>query len=120
MAEVGVNWVKANKARRSNSQLLIERLKDHRNYTTKPGFMVFPDCVNTIRTIPAIQTDENDQDCPADGGEDHWHDETLYAHAHASNGRRGVAKRSREEDDWAAEDRKVKVSSGRRGRTGYG
>lgn len=120
MADVGVRWVRANKARRSNAQLLIGRLKDHRNYTTKPGIMIFPDCVNTLRTMPGIQTDENDPDCPADGGEDHWHDETLYACAHASMGRRGVASRTREEEDWADEDRKVKVRSGRRGNYGYG
>lgn len=120
MSECGVHWVRANKARRSNAQLLIGRLKDHRNYTARPGIMFFPDCVNTLRTLPAIQTDDNDPDLPADGGDDHWHDETLYACAHASMGRKGIASRVKEEDDWAEQDRELKVRVTKRGQWGYG
>jgi hypothetical protein len=120
MAAIGVNWIPANKARKANAQLFIERLEDHRHHTTLPGIMFFEECVNTIRTIPGIQTEEGDSECPADGGDDHWHDETLYACSYASMGRRGIAKRRREEEDWQDEDRKVKVGVRTRGSSGYG
>lgn len=85
--DAGIRWVPANKKRRQdNAQLLLKRLQDHGGRSKLPGIMFFESCENTIKTLPAIPTDPSNSECPMDGGEDHWHDETLYACEYASRG----------------------------------
>jgi hypothetical protein len=99
-AERGIGWVKADKkSRQRNAELLAERLRDHMGGTTTPGIVFFRTCRKTIETIPSIQRKPppNDEE-PADGGDDHWLDETLYACAYASRGRVGVASGQGEDD----------------------
>lgn len=125
MARLGVLWHRAQKSaragsgRQGNAEKLIGRLKDHKNKTTTPGIVFFKSCRNCIRTIPGIQTDQRDTELPLDGGEDHWHDAVLYACAHASKGRAGLAtiKRKADKFDDDEEDRPIKEN---RGRYGYG
>jgi hypothetical protein len=114
-AHHGVHWVRADKkSRRSNAQRLLKRLQDHHRGTTTPGIVFFESCVQTIKTLPGIQTAANDPECPADGGEDHWHDAVLYAVAYASRGRTGLVARSVDEDDYQADQPR------NFGRDGYG
>jgi hypothetical protein len=114
-AHHGVHWVRADKkSRRSNAQRLLKRLQDHHRGTTTPGIVFFESCVQTIKTLPGIQTAANDPECPADGGEDHWHDAVLYAVAYASRGRTGLVARSSDDDDYQADQPR------NFGRDGYG
>lgn len=80
MSEKGVWWEKCTKNRFAATQEFLGRLRDRTGERGKPGFRVFRTCKNTIRTIPARETDPNNPELPKDGGEDHWLDETLYAH----------------------------------------
>lgn len=100
-AEHGINWTKADKlSRESNAERLIKRFKDIRGGT--PGIVFFSTCKRAITTIPGIQTDHKNPNCPADGGEDHWHDSVLYACSYAS---RGDARLSRiDDDDWGSSE----------------
>lgn len=114
--EKGVPWVKADKrSRASNAQRLLKRLKDHAGEGTTAGLVFFDECRMCIQTIPAIQSVAGDAEMPADGGDDHWHDATLYAMAYASRGREGIPTRSDDDDDGF--DRRVGSD---RGRYGYG
>lgn len=117
MASMGVTWMQADKkSRYTNAQRLMKRLVDHRNGTTTPGIVFFETCKQCITTIPGIQTDPNDPECPMDGGEDHWHDAVLYACAFASHGRRGIPNLRRIDDD----DESMAERARYRGRDGYG
>jgi len=119
MAELGVPWVKASKgpgSRESHAQLLQKRMRDHHGGHTVPGIVFFEDCRMCRTTLPGVQTDPKNPECPADGGEDHWHDMVLYACAYASRGRGRVSRR-RDRDPW--EDEVAGVTDGR-GYDGYG
>lgn len=119
MAEMGVNWTRADKrSRRNNAQKLIARLKDHDHGTTTPGIVFFDTCHQCITTLPGIQTDLRDMETPMDGGDDHWHDATLYGVAFASHGRLGIPSH-RSEDDWMDEDEPEALDDDR-GQWGYG
>lgn len=101
----GVRWVGADKSSRyRNAQLLSDRLRDHSNGTTTPGIVFFEGCVNALRTIPAIGTNPNDPETPADGGDDHWADSAFYACAYAVKGRKGVRKLDRIKEPWEDRD----------------
>lgn len=120
-AQAGVGWLKANKRSRArNAQLLLTRLQDRRGQV--PGILFFETCERTIMTLPAIQSDKDDPESPAEGGDDHWHDETLYACAHAANDNAGTSRasvmESAERED-ADEDPDIDISISR-GRLGYG
>jgi len=110
MAKRGVAWVPANKkSSKRNAELFMARLTDHSRDGRLPGYMVFNTCQKTIMTIPSIRTDPDDIDKPAHGGEDHWHDNVLYACAYASKGNVGLSLSEaqgigREEDDGKKND----------------
>jgi hypothetical protein len=75
----------------------------------------FKPCKRIIQTLPAIQTDPHNPECPMDGGEDHWLDSCMYAVAHASHGSDRIYYDS--QDDWDDDD----PDDGEdRGQTGYG
>lgn len=118
MAAVGVYWEQADKkSRKRNAERVYERLADRRGGI--PGLSFFGDglCEDAVRTLPQIQTDQTDKDCPADGGPDHWHDSTCYACAFASHGRAGLPRRrQREEEDDDDEPAPRRT----RGQYGYG
>lgn len=115
MAALGVNWVKADKrSRKRNAEHLEARLKAHENGTMQPGITFFSSCRRIITTLPGIQTSILDPECPADGGEDHWYDCTLYACAYASRHRSATHQRDEDDDD---DDQKADV---KRGQYGYG
>jgi len=98
MASMGVGWVGANKkSRAANAEKVTARLMDHYNGAARPGLVVFDTCVMTIKTLPGIQTDPNDIECPQKGGSDHWYDMVSYAVAYASQGPKGISKRRRQE-----------------------
>ncbi len=119
MADHGVNWVAADKgpgSRRANAQRVLKRMADHRHGTTDPGLMFFNTCKMVITTLPGIQSEPNDPETPADGGDDHWADSTFYACAFASHGRKGIPARfdvDDEDENWEKRKRY-------RGRDGYG
>jgi phage terminase large subunit len=121
--ENGVPWFPASKrdaeaSRVSNAQLLSKRLADHSNGTTTPGIVFFDTCKNCIRTIPAVQTDVNDPECPADVQSDHWLDAVLYGCRYASRGPKVLRKiKDAEKHFWDDDDEPVVHS---RGRDGYG
>lgn len=119
MAAEGVYWVPADKkSRERNAERVSERLKDHGNGTLTPGMVFFENCKMAIRTIPSIQTDPGNPDCPMDGGEDHWHDSVCYAAAFASRGRVGIPALRRENNNDGDDD--DESERGGRGRYGYG
>lgn len=78
MAAVGVHWSKATKGRKQAAQQFITRLNE-RGVNGEPGVMFFEGCRGCITTIPAIGTDEEDQEKPAEGGPDHWWAAVSYA-----------------------------------------
>lgn len=120
-AKAGVSWVQADKRSRArNSQLLTTRLKNQSSM--RPGgIVVMRNCKETIRTVPSIPTDPNDPEAPAEGGDDHWHDETVYACAYASKGKPGTSKdRAREKYDDEREEELEEGAPRTRGRYGYG
>jgi hypothetical protein len=120
MMAAGIPWVKADKKSRiTNGLRLLNRMRDHCDGQTTPGIVFFENCKMSVRTIPAIQTDSNNIECPADGGEDHWLDAAMYACAYASHGKSGIPRR-RKKDEWA--DDKVFEYRLRqeRGQYGYG
>ncbi len=113
--ECGVPWRQADKrSRQANAEKLHKRMKDHQNGMTTPGIVFFNTCKMCVTTIPGIQTDPDDPECPADGGEDHWHDAVLYAVAFASHGRKGIP--TIKDDDWDERPQRKR----KRGRHGYG
>ena len=73
-------------------------------------------CPMLIQTLPGIQTDRDNPNCPQDGGEDHWHDSLGYLVSYASRGRKGIAKK-KSKDEWD-DDKPKKTGTG--GRWGYG
>jgi hypothetical protein len=118
MASEGVTWAKADKRSRArNSQQLLERLRDHGGGLQMPGIVWFETCKMCRQTIPSIQPDHNDPECPQDGGEDHWLDTCLYAAAYASRGHVGISSR-RNERGYDQEQRRLEATEG--GRYGYG
>ena len=120
-AEMGVPWVQADKrSRQRNSELLMQRLKDHQGGTTTPGIVFFNTCRHMISTIPGVQTSQKNPEEPADGGDDHALDVALYASAYASHGRSRLgappSTEERDEDEYERNlERRV-----RRGKYGYG
>jgi len=78
MAAEGVHWLKASKGRRQAAQQIIRRLNEQ-GPNGEPGIMFFENCRGCITTIPAIGTDAEDPEKPADGGPDHWLAATAYA-----------------------------------------
>jgi len=115
-ASVGINWVQANKkSRKRNARFMTERLHATMTRRRKGGLYLFSSCIMLARTIPAMQSNKEDMEEPADGGEDHWLDSAFYACNYASYGRSGVPRmdsRFRPDDDDEPEDF--------RGRLGYG
>lgn len=116
MTDIGVGWVGADKrSRQSNAERVSERLESHGRHTSSPGLVFFTTCVMAIRTLPAIQTNPDNVEEPADGGEDHWHDSVCYGVAYASRGRIAIPM-VRDDDSWDdGTDENVD-----RGRDGYG
>lgn len=125
-AAEGVFWQPADKgphSRQRNSELFTARLQDHEDETETPGIMFFEDCRMAQRTIPTIQSSDTDPECPADGGEDHWHDAICYACAYASHGRAGIggAKSEDDADDDDYDQRSSRDADRREARNnGYG
>lgn len=78
MASVGVFWHKATKGRKQSAQQFIKRANEH-GPNDEPGVMFFETCRGCITTIPAIGTDPEDGEKPADGGPDHWWAATAYS-----------------------------------------
>lgn len=118
MSDVGVTWTRADKkSRASNAEKVTARLMDHHGGAARPGLVVFDTCVMTIKTLPSIQTDPNDIECPMKGGQDHWYDETSYSVAHASQGPKGIGKRRKVRQEW--EDDEKRPRRKQRNRLGY-
>jgi hypothetical protein len=123
-AEHGVLWSPADKKSRfRNYERLGERLKDHGGGTKVPSINFFNTCVKLIETIPSLQRDPNDPECPIDGGDDHWCDSATYAVAYASHGRAAIPSVAREKkdrlDDLDDDDDQDSAPQGR-GQYGYG
>lgn len=115
-ASYGISWCPADKkSRQRNAELFQARLGDHEKGTISPGIVFFDNCVQCIKTIPAIQTDPTDVEVPQDGGDDHWHDAVLYMVAYLSNDRHGKDETIDESDE---EPEKTETPS--RGQYGYG
>jgi hypothetical protein len=117
MAKVGVGWRPASKRSRArNAQHLTARLRDHGDGEV-PGIVFFDGCRWAIRTIPAIQTDVNDPESPAEGGEDHHYDAVSYLCAFCSKPV-GSARRRPSAPDEDFDDEPVEQHD--RGRFSYG
>lgn len=120
MAKVGVYWTKADKkSRKHNAEKFVDRLKDHHLSKATPGIVFFMTCREMVKTIPQIQTDPDDIETPADGGDDHSHDNVLYACAYASRGRIGMPKPT-PKNDYDNDDEQSDEVKDKRGRLGYG
>jgi hypothetical protein len=80
MADNGIVWQKADKrSREANCQTFQERLRGHQGGTREPGIVFFSNCVNSTKTIPAMETDPNNLEQPKKGGSDHHYDMVTYA-----------------------------------------
>ena len=123
-SEHGVDWEKCTKNRHASVAEFLARLNDRSGEKGTPGIRFFDTCVNTVRTIPAIKS-ENDNalaEVPQDGGEDHWLDAVLYACMYRSRvPKHDEAPRSQSAEDEIWEARKKKSQrKGAGGRYGYG
>lgn len=115
-AELGVNWVKADKKSRDhNAELLHRRLGDHRGGTTTPGLVIFDTCRQLIKWIPSAQ-EEDATGGLVDTKNDHAGDSVLYSCAYASHGRSGISYVSDEDFEW----RRKRASRAHRPRGSYG
>lgn len=120
MLQNGVSWFPADKrSRATNALRVMERLKDHNDGTTTPGIVFFDTCVQTIQTLPAIQTDPKNPECPMDGGEDHWYDAVAYACAATSKGFSGSSVNDLEDRAEQA-SQMTEAEDAARGSWGYG
>lgn len=124
-AKLGVGWLQADKgpgSRARAGERITARLRDHRAGKASPGLLLFAECTQAIKTLPSIQTDLNDPNSPAKGGDDHWHDMIAYAVSYASRGRVGRSveevKTKAHPDDW--DDKLDKMASRPTGTFGYG
>lgn len=129
MAHEGIFWQQATKNRHASVQQFLLRLKDRGNGggggndgSASAGINFFKTCRKSIETIQAIGTDEKDPELPADGGDDHWLDETLYACMYRaavpkSDGRRH-SRSYYDELEEARQKRRERKRGG--GRFGYG
>lgn len=118
--DMGMPWVPADKkSRQHNAERLTKRLTSHDHGTKPPGIVFFRTCKNAITTIPAIQTSTTNSEEPADGGEDHWYDSTVYACAFASHGKGAIPPVRRLEVSWDDDD-EPKAATSPRGTWGYG
>lgn len=116
--ELGMPWAQADKrSRQRNSELVMQRLKDHRDGTTTPGLVLFTNCRYAIRGIPSIQTDPNNPEEPQKGGDDHAYDSVSYACAYASHGRNRLGERGFSSEEERERDLEERFQ---RGRYGYG
>lgn len=80
----GVDWCYADKrSRGDNAQRVYERLMGHENLSRPPKLIIFENCRETLKVLPAMQSNPNDATEPAKGGYDHPYDETSYAVAYA-------------------------------------
>jgi hypothetical protein len=117
--EAGVQWTQADKkagSREAHAQRIHKLLGDHHGGTTTPGLVFFQGCDETIKTLPQIQAEEGNPECPQDGGDDHAHDMLGYACAFASRGKRGIPP-LKHDDEWDDPDMEVQKN---RGPLGYG
>jgi len=117
MSEMGVWWEKCTKDRRAAVQQFLLRLKDRSG--ERPGISFFDTCEKTITTIPARETDPNDPELPADGGDDHWLDTVLYACMYRAQIPKSDEARRRYPRD-ELEERRSRKNVRRGGRYGYG
>lgn len=121
-SRVGVSWTAANKkSRKGNAEKFLARLRDHNEYSSRPGIVFFETCRRSIATIPSIPGDPHDPSTPKDGGDDHWHDAVLYACAAASRGKVGVSQADSSRRFYEEDDEDMERSARRAvGRYGYG
>lgn len=118
-AAKGVKWVPADKkSRQTNAQHLIKRLTDHEEETKTPGIVFFSSCKWIIRVLPAIQTNPDNTEEPADGGEDHPYDSCVYGCAYASKGKVAIPTMRPLKSEW--DDEEVGPVQKRAGQLGYG
>lgn len=121
MASEGVFWEKCTKNRHASVAQLLQRLKDRSGEDKTPAIRFFETCRRTIQTLPAIGTDRNDPELPADGGDDHWLDTVLYACMYrAGSAKQDVLPKSRKYYDELEEARIKRQTTQRRGNYGYG
>lgn len=118
MLDNGVEWFPAGKDRQASCMRLWKQLA-HDEGTRQPGLVFFDGCCpRTVSTLPMIQTSDKNAEEAADGGEDHWHDETRYAVDYASGGRSALPRVLRKKDLDEPDDGPVKKK--RRKGFGYG
>lgn len=120
MRDLGIPWRHANKkagSRADNASRVYKRLMDHDEGADRPGLIVFDTCIKTIETLPGIQTDPNDVECPLKGGDDHWYDMIAYAVAFASHGAKGIPSKRKIREVFGDEDLSRRSRS--RGPFGY-
>lgn len=122
MMNEGVYWEKCTKNRHASVQQFLKRLKDRSGEQKAPAIRFFNTCRNTLRTIPAIGTDDNDPELPEDGGDDHWLDTVLYACMYrTSAAKQDTLPHSLQWYDDLSEARTKRVERQRKGgRYGYG
>ena len=76
MSIKGVNWRRADNKRHAGAEMMHQRLKGD---GVDPMLYFLDCCDDSIRTIPALQHDENDPEDVDTEAEDHAYDETRYA-----------------------------------------
>jgi hypothetical protein len=117
MAEIGVNWTKANKkSRATNAQNVMSRLKSL-GLNGRPALMFFETCKQCISTIPSLQTDKGTPEEPEKGGSDHWYDAVSYACSHYALPQEDGKSFLDDDDDF---DELQQARERKLGRYGYG
>lgn len=77
MGKAGAMFTRADNSRQAGWDQLRARLKGDEE--DGPMLVMFPSCIHTIRTIPALQHDKLKPEDVDSDGEDHAGDETRYA-----------------------------------------
>jgi len=75
----GCNWRRADNKRKTGAEQLRQRLAGGNPEELTPMLYFLDCCEDSIRTIPALQHDENDEEDVDTEAEDHAYDETRYA-----------------------------------------
>ena len=88
MLKEGVSWLRSNKksgSRRIGLQILRKYLNNSMYEPMEyPGFFVFSNCTQWLRTTPYIGRSKLDPEDADSTGEDHCYDETRYMILHMS------------------------------------
>jgi len=97
----GVSWVMANKkSKQRPAELIVQRLRSHRDRTRDPGLMIFACCPKLQRDLLDIQVNPKDPEVPFDTPRNHWYASLRYAISYADGLSSGLGEEQNDPDGF--------------------